>query len=406
MNIDMIPDEQIARAKSVDVADLASGYSELRKHSTNELCGPCPLCGGHDRFVAHPDWFLCRQCHAKKGDAIELVQWVDSCGFREAVSRLTGDVLPTGQTIVRRAKPTKKGGGDYDYRSEKWQLKNRKNVLSMVDDLQIAESAEIGRNYLYGRGISHNTWSTYELGFNASVTLPKHPDKLKVPAISIPWRASGTLRGIRYRFLKHHTYTDENGKPRNIKQSAEFGSRFGGVLYGGAGFDNGVIVSPELLALSTLLILEGEINAASCQQVQNNSRLDVVSIGSETAGLTAPMIAHASKYRTVIVWADREDVANGLREEITHAHAIKSPNGLDANDLLQAEMLDGFLSMVRLDACADDDQREALMWDLWDCAKFRSGGIGSKTAGIVRDLATEFGRQAALVEIGNGAWTA
>jgi phage/plasmid primase-like uncharacterized protein len=57
-----------------------------------ELVGPCPRCGGRDRFAVNPSKQLwnCRGC-ARGGDAIDLVRHVDGCSYREAVGVLGGE---------------------------------------------------------------------------------------------------------------------------------------------------------------------------------------------------------------------------------------------------------------------------------------------------------------------------
>ncbi len=63
---------------SVDILDLASRYTELRRKARQEFHGPCPCCGGVKRFVVHAaGWWFCRDCHAQRGDAIELVRFAE-----------------------------------------------------------------------------------------------------------------------------------------------------------------------------------------------------------------------------------------------------------------------------------------------------------------------------------------
>lgn len=55
--------------------------------------GPCPLCGGVDRFMVDKDsvdgtWF-CRQCSPKRGDGIGLVQACLGVTFKEAINRIS-----------------------------------------------------------------------------------------------------------------------------------------------------------------------------------------------------------------------------------------------------------------------------------------------------------------------------
>ena len=61
------------------------------KRCGNELVGPCPRCGGRDRFAISISKrvFVCRGC-AAAGDIIALVQFLDGCDFRTAVRTLAG----------------------------------------------------------------------------------------------------------------------------------------------------------------------------------------------------------------------------------------------------------------------------------------------------------------------------
>lgn len=63
----------------------------------HELEGPCPSCGGRDRFSINlsKNVWNCRQCQAGGGDAISLVQHVFGIDFLHAVGWLTGEDRPT-----------------------------------------------------------------------------------------------------------------------------------------------------------------------------------------------------------------------------------------------------------------------------------------------------------------------
>jgi hypothetical protein len=75
---------------------------KLKKLSAVELCGPCPRCGGRDRFSINiaKGVFYCRGC-ARGGDAIAMVMHIEKVGFLEAVSIIEG-----GTTSPARAAPT------------------------------------------------------------------------------------------------------------------------------------------------------------------------------------------------------------------------------------------------------------------------------------------------------------
>jgi phage/plasmid primase-like uncharacterized protein len=66
------------------------------KRVAGELIGPCPVCGGTDRFaisIVKRVW-NCRIC-AKGGDIITLVQHLDGCDFVTAIETLTGEEVRT-----------------------------------------------------------------------------------------------------------------------------------------------------------------------------------------------------------------------------------------------------------------------------------------------------------------------
>ncbi|NLE58556.1 MAG: hypothetical protein GX616_09370, partial [Planctomycetes bacterium] len=98
---------------SFDLRDLAGGRVELRNETNGgrEQSGPCPQCGGDDRFHVTQDWFFCRQCHPKRGDALEFVQWLGLAGdFRSAREYLAGSTLipsPAARSAVQRTPEAK-----------------------------------------------------------------------------------------------------------------------------------------------------------------------------------------------------------------------------------------------------------------------------------------------------------
>jgi|GEM_PF-3344693 len=68
-------DDSIARLKDVlpGITDMVT----LSREGNDSLSGPCPLCGGDDRFVykINSGKFWCRHCHDKPGDVIDFHRW-------------------------------------------------------------------------------------------------------------------------------------------------------------------------------------------------------------------------------------------------------------------------------------------------------------------------------------------
>jgi hypothetical protein len=90
----MISGDLIERASAVRIEDETERRG-IQLVGRVDRCGPCPLCGGRDRFSINirKQVFNCRGCGAR-GTVIALVQALDGCAFREAVECLTGEHGP------------------------------------------------------------------------------------------------------------------------------------------------------------------------------------------------------------------------------------------------------------------------------------------------------------------------
>jgi hypothetical protein len=84
-------DAMIAVARSIRLeSEIARRGIKLAPGGA-ERCGPCPVCGGTDRFSINlkKQVWNCRGC-ARGGDVIALVQHIDGGSFMEAVETLVG----------------------------------------------------------------------------------------------------------------------------------------------------------------------------------------------------------------------------------------------------------------------------------------------------------------------------
>jgi Toprim domain/CHC2 zinc finger len=82
---------------SVDAAKAMRIEDEVARRGIKlvgrgERVGPCPVCGGKDRFAVNirKQIWNCRGC-ARGGDVVDLVQHIDQCDFKTAVATLGGD---------------------------------------------------------------------------------------------------------------------------------------------------------------------------------------------------------------------------------------------------------------------------------------------------------------------------
>jgi phage/plasmid primase-like uncharacterized protein len=84
-------EDRIAYARAVDIYAEATRRGARLTRVGQEWIGPCPLCGGRDRFSvsSRKRVFNCRGCQVG-GDVIQLVQHLDQCDFKDAVEQLVG----------------------------------------------------------------------------------------------------------------------------------------------------------------------------------------------------------------------------------------------------------------------------------------------------------------------------
>lgn len=354
---------------NLDLRELVTRYSELKRESSKEMSGPCPRCGGQDRFHVTSEWFFCRSCHEKRGDAIEFMCWLHGVSFQAACAILADGTLSEAPATSRPSQPTVFAVPSW--RTEAWQRRATQQVTESQHLLQTQLAGEPGRAYLSGRGLKPQSWRAFRLGFDRAVSLPGTAGQQTSPAICIPWYRDHKLCAVRFRFLTLQEYRDAQGQQRCTKQTALAGSGFAGGVYGG----QALLGCAE--AYRTLILCEGEFNAISIWQVHHEAALDVLSFGSDGAKLTHALIAYAKRYSQVIIWADRPATTDHLMQAIPGACGVHAPDvdghAADANDLLCRGWLGEFLTTLRHMACQSSQEQEKLIWDLWDAAQLVQG---------------------------------
>lgn len=329
--------------QTVDLIELAGRHVELRKVSPKEHHGPCPWCGGDDRFRVTADHFACRQC-GRKGDAIEFVMQRQNVDFIEAVKILGGDVP---MSVSEKVKPVSKlAESAYEWDEPK----HKQAVIESHVKLVTAGTryAWLCMDYLQGRCIESETIKAFGIGYTA-FQLPNTWDGKrfvydKQLAISLPWfNHDGALVAVKYRFIEPHTYTDKDGKEQKGKDG-------NGVRFTSRGQIDGNVFGWQALRgaaqCNVLIICEGEMNALSLWQAGRGA-VDVLSTGSEaTTKRLPPVVVELAKgYQHKIVWADKKEIADAAALQIGAA-SMGSPKGQDANDLLKAGKLGALLTAM------------------------------------------------------------
>jgi putative DNA primase/helicase len=104
----MIDAELIARARDFDIVSTAERLgASLKRATATERVGPCPKCGGRDRFAVNVKrrvWH-CRGCAKGGAGALSLVMHVRALNLRESVAFLAGNMTPTPARVRPAADP-------------------------------------------------------------------------------------------------------------------------------------------------------------------------------------------------------------------------------------------------------------------------------------------------------------
>lgn len=179
-----------------------------------EWAGPCPFCGGRDRFRVWPNHkegtggrFWCRGC-GKAGDAIDYLRESRGLSFAEACAELEIDPKQ------HRVRQTEKEG--FELReatspSLKWQARAGAFLKGTVETLWKSKEA---LSFLYGRGLRDETIQAAGLGWNPRTRYEEREawgleplrdekgglKKLWLPAgLVIPWTVGGDVLRLRIR---------------------------------------------------------------------------------------------------------------------------------------------------------------------------------------------------------------
>jgi hypothetical protein len=110
-----------------------------------ELIGPCPVCGGRDRFAVNPKKAVwnCRGS-GKGGDVIDLVRHLDGCGFNDAVEQLTGE-KSAGFDQARHAKAKAEGAERQRRQHEKaaWLWSQRRPIEGTIAEMYLRQARAV-----------------------------------------------------------------------------------------------------------------------------------------------------------------------------------------------------------------------------------------------------------------------
>jgi DNA primase len=223
-----VPVDTAALKQRIDLLALISRDTRLRKVASTaggEWAGPCPFCGGRDRFRVQPVlgvWW-CRQCGGDRwSDAIDYLVRRDGVSFVAACRELGASFSELGAGTLRaeRAERVPKSlelhhANDIRLADDReappaWQTA----ALAFVEQSEAAIWSATGdraRAYLHQRGLRDDTLRTWRLGFQPHYGLYAGAEDwgldgqlLYLPrGIVLPWLVDRRVGHIQVRTSSH-----------------------------------------------------------------------------------------------------------------------------------------------------------------------------------------------------------
>ncbi len=331
---------------AMNVFDLAQVDTRLAKVSHKEYAGPCPGCGGSDRFHVQPDrrdggaW-MCRNCWPaeSKGwaDGIEYLRQFRHMSFRAAREYLSGEVetaIERIEQIERRLERAQNAPKPGEPPGQAWQDYAASYAAQAERRLWLPEG-RAALDYLLSRGLKLQTIDQAHIGYI---------EKQGIPYIVFPWYADGVYWCINHRDLRPEV-------PQKERYKALMGSAKGAALYAG-----------DSLALRRYAFLvEGEIDALTIAQ-EAGDLVAVVGTGGHDCTQGVKWIGRLVRAGALFVAYDR-DIRGERKAERwldTYVNFWRwRPHVKDANHMLTAGFDVRIWVQSALDVASESEEEAA-----------------------------------------------
>ncbi len=258
-----------------------------------EYAGPCPWCGGRDRFRVWPHGdrprYWCRQC-GRKGDAIQYLRDREGLTFRQACERL-GKPLPerSGQRSTPMPPPLAKPP------SHSWQARAQALIEACEQTLWMPMGAQ-ALAYLHRRGLTDETIQAARIGYHVAERwenpqcweLPTDHKKIHLlQGIVYPWLVGAEVWKVTFRRDGKNIPKDERYRPI-------------------AGSSNTLYQLNALRPDAPAMLVEGELDAPSILQ-EASDLVAVVATGSTAGGRLERWIGRLALCSIVLVSFDADE---------------------------------------------------------------------------------------------------
>lgn len=284
------------------VFELAREDTQLQKVAVNEYAGPCPGCGGRDRFHVNltkrngfGGW-MCRVCRPAEmqgwGDDVDYLVAFRGMSKREAL-KVARDQVDSLLDQIQEARTYAAPDNDEPPRAP-WQEKTSKYVEDAVYHLWKTPAGRAALEYARGRGLEDSTIKVAQLGFS----IDRDQAGNSIPYLVIPWRVSAKIEDGYWAVNRRDMRED---KPEDApRYKMVYGSSKQG-LYGGALLER----SRKFASF----LVEGELDALILAQEARGYNVNVVATGGQNSILTRWAI-RLSRMPLVLLAQDNEEKGN------------------------------------------------------------------------------------------------
>lgn len=300
------------------LTDLVPG---LKKSGAYHI-GPCPFCGGNDRFnvkTTHDgiDLWVCRQCgDGKYHDVIDFIQRRDGRTFAEIVGNSAA--MPRPSATV--ATPTPAAIPDLaEPPAEDWQIPALIAAAECADFLQKSGAPAAAKVLAYLRDNRHlidATLQDHMIGFNPAWRTIGDGYRL-APGITIPGMVDGQLWYLNVRTTATaRTAAEAHGKKLG-KYHALTGSKLGALFN-----------ADKLIRARAVFVVEGEFDAMVLSQYTEAVAVTMGSAGSLPGNTWLRYFAAA---RDIVLLLDDDEAGRAAlarwQKKIPRARAVRLPDG-------------------------------------------------------------------------------
>ncbi len=287
----------------IDLADLIGNDTTLTKAGKTdggEYAGPCPFCGGKDRFRVWPapregkPRYWCRRC-GRRGDAIQYLRDRYNLTYSEALARLGHATTSPSSACNQPPHPEVIAPPP-----AQWQCA----ASAFVEECQAHLWSALGlpaRKWLRGRLFSRENLLAASIGYNTRDRLQERADwgleplrdelgrtkRVWLPSgIVIPWEMGKALWRV------------------NIRRLADSGQ--GPKYIGPPGCAVGLYGADELVPGRAAVLVEGEFDALTVSQDAGHMAV-AVATGSTTGARRMRWIARLALAPVVLIAFDADD---------------------------------------------------------------------------------------------------